>query len=244
MAEWKKNSIALIIMILFFSGISLNFAEENISVNISINQSLSEKIVNETIKNVENKTLGIFKEVKSIKYEYKLRDKTDYGKIYRTTNEFDVSIVSKNKNSSIALAYYPRCFIVYDQVFLKVYNGYNRNLTLLISVNNETLKEYNITENYVMYRFDFRKDVNKLRIQVIDGNNTVFDTGQLTVIHQNYVSWYEEQKKEYTKIEVGELILSKFVYFLSGGVLALVLAVILARREKKKKESEILAGWQ
>ena len=244
MAEWKKNSIALIIMILFFSGISSNFAE-NVSVNISINQSLSEKIVNETIKSVENKTLSIFKEVKSIEYNYKLQDKTDYGKIYKTTNGFDVSIVSKNKNSSIALAYSPKCFIIYDEVFLKVYG--NSNLTLLVSVNNKTLKDYGITKNYEMYKFEFNDEVKKIRFRILDNLNngsTVFDTGELTVIHKNYIDWHEEQKKEYTTVEVGTLILSKMVYFISGGILALVLAVVIAKREKKKKENEILAGWQ
>jgi phosphotransferase system glucose/maltose/N-acetylglucosamine-specific IIC component len=243
--ELRKKNFILIILILFFSGISLNFAEENISVNISINQSLSEKIVNESVQNIQNKTLSIFKEVKSIEYNYKLQDKTDYGKIYKTTNGFDVSIVSKNKNSSIALAYSPKCFIIYDEVFLKVYG--NSNLTLLVSVNNKTLKDYGITKNYEMYKFEFNDEVKKIRFRILDNLNngsTVFDTGELTVIHKNYIDWHEEQKKEYTTVEVGTLILSKMVYFVSGGVLALVLAVILARREKKKKESEILAGWQ
>jgi biotin transporter BioY len=49
---------------------------------------------------------------------------------------------------------------------------------------------------------------------------------------------------KYENIEVGQLILSKVIYFISGGILALVLAVVIAKREKKKKENEILAGWQ
>jgi phosphotransferase system glucose/maltose/N-acetylglucosamine-specific IIC component len=238
----KKNFI--LILILFFSTTSFNFAE-NVSVNISINQNVSEKIVNESVQNIQNKTVSIFKDLKSIKYDYKLEDKTEYGKIYRTTNDVDVFVSSKRQNSSISLAYMPKCFIVYDQIFLRIYNGKNENLTLLVHINNDTLRSYNITENYASFRFDLTDGVNKFRVQLQDQDNkTIFDTGTLTVIHQNYIDWHEEQKKEYTTVEVGTLILSKIVYFVSGGVLALVLAVILARREKNKKESEILAGWQ
>ena len=232
----KKSPIALIIMIL-----SISFCYAG---NVSVVDNITGKIVNETVQNIQNKTISIFKQVKAIKYDYRLFDKNDYGKIYRATNDIDVKIVSKHKNSSIALAYFDRCFIVYDEIYLTVYNKNNQNLTLCVYFDNDTVEKYNISGNYEMFKFVLSDELNKIRFQLLDGNNTIFDTGPLTVIHKNYIQWYEDQKKEYMKVEKSEMILSDFWYFLTGGILVLILGIFWARREKRRKENEIIAGWQ
>ena len=234
--EFRKENFIALILILFFSGISWSFAEDN--------NNVTKKIVNETVYSIENKTISVFNQIKSIKYDYKLEDKDNYGRVYKAINDFDVHITSTHENSSISLAYREKCFVIYDTVYLDIFNKNGKNLTLLVEINNETTNSYNFSKEYIKFKFEFNENVKKLRFKVIENNTTIFDTGQLTVIHQNYVDWYKEQNTEYTKVEVGQLILSKIGYFLSGGILALVLAVIIARREKKKKESEILAGWQ
>ncbi|AEH06355.1 hypothetical protein [Methanothermococcus okinawensis] len=211
--------------------------------------NITKNIVNESVQSIQNKTYSIFKDVKSIKYDYRLLDKTNYGKIYKASNDFDVHIISAHENSSISLAYKEKCFIIYDSVYLDVFNKNNKNLALFVYVNNDTLKEYNFSDSYVKFKFNFNGEVNKVRFRVIcnsnkTANDTIFDTGCLTVIHQDYIDYYNEEQKTYTKVEVGQLILSKIVYFISGGILALVLAILIARREKKRKENEILAGWQ
>jgi hypothetical protein len=173
-----------------------------------------------------------------------LYDKSNYGKIYKATNDIDVKIVSKHKNSSVALAYFDRCFIVYDEIYLTVYNKNNQNLTLCVYFDNDTVEKYNISGNYEMFKFVLSDELNKIRFQLLDGNNTIFDTGPLTVIHKNYIQWHEDQKKEYMKVEKSEMILSDFWYFLTGGILVLILGIFWARREKRRKENEIIAGWQ
>ena len=78
---------------------------------------------------------------------------------------------------------------------------------------------------------------------MIQENKTIFDTGKLTVIHMNFIDWYEENNKDVVSIEKGYLILSNIWYMLSGGALALVLCVLIARYLKKKKERQIIVGW-
>ncbi len=229
--EHRKEGIFALVVILL-SCISVNFGE-----------NVSEKIINESIQNIQNKTSSIFKEIKAIKYDYKLYDKTKDFEVYRTTTNFDVHIVSTHKDSLISLAYRPNCFIIYDVVYLDVFNKNSENMTLFVYVNNESTFMYNFNDSYVKFKFDFDDSVNNVRFKIICNNETLFDTGRLTIIHQNYVDWYEEQKKEAISVDFGELILSKIWYMLTGGGLVLVLCVLIARREKKRKEKEILVGW-
>ena len=94
-----------------------------------------------------------------------------------------------------------------------------------------------------LYKFEFADNVKKLRIQKIQQDKTIFDTGKLTVIHMNYIDWYEENSKDTVSIEKGYLILSNIWYMLSGGILALIICIVIARYMKKKKEKQIIVGW-
>ena len=215
----------------------------NIYAENTINDSVINETKNEITKSVENKSFSIFKDVKEIRYYYYIIDETKKYNMYKAKPKgIDVSIISTHKNSSIALAYQPKAFIVYDNIYLKIYNRDSQNLTLNVFINDK-IRNYSINEQYTLFRFEFSEDVKKLRIQLLRDNETVFDTGTMTVIHLNFINWYEENSKETVEIEKGYLIVSNFWYFLSGGILILTLCVIIARKLKKKKEKQILMGW-
>ena len=159
------------------------------------------------------------------------------------SHDVDVAIISTHDNSSIALAYQPRNFIIYDTVYMKLYNKNENNLTLKITINDDFITNYTINSEYDLYKFEFADNVKKLRIQIIQQDKTIFDTGKLTVIHMNYIDWYEENSKDTVSIEKGYLILSNIWYMLSGGILALIICIVIARYMKKKKEKQIIVGW-
>ena len=231
-------SKASCIVIIIFLGLGINtIYAENIT-NDTIN-----KTVVEIQKNIENKTSGIFRDIKAIKYAYYTYDEAKEYDMYKAKPaNIDVSIVSTHSNSSIALAYQPKAFIIYDNVYLKIYNRDKQNLTLNIIINDKIVNNYSISEQYALFKFEFN-DVKKLRIQLISKNNTVFDTGKMTVIHMNYINWYNENNQETVEIEKGYLIISNFWYFLSGGILTLLLGILIAKQLKKRKERQIIAGW-
>ena len=236
MAFSKKGFILIIFLLL---GFCHAYAE-----NLTINESVLNKTKNEIIKNMENKTLGIFRDIKAIEYAYYIYDETKKYDMYKAKpTNIDVSIVSTHGNSSIALAYQPKAFIIYDNVYLKIYNRDKQNLTLNIIINDKIVNNYSVSEQYALFKFEFNENVKKLRIQLISKNNTVFDTGKLTVIHMNFIDWYEEQNKDTVSIEKAYLILSNLWYMLTGGALALVLCLVIARYKKKKKERQIVVGW-
>jgi len=226
---------------MLFDTIPSAIRDEQINV---INDSVLNKTTSEITQNVINKTNSIFKDIKEIKYQYFIYDETKKYDAYKAEpHDVDVSIISTHENSSIALAYQPRNFVIYDEVYLKIYNKNKDNLTLNVIVNGNLVKNYTICDEYSLLKYEFPDTVNKLRIQLRNGNTTIFDTGKLTIIHKTYVQWYEDSKKETVSVEKGYLILSNFWYFLSGGFLTLLLCVIIARYMKKKKENEILVGW-
>ena len=242
MAQFKTSCF---IILLIFSSLSTIYAENTtINVNLHVNDSILNKTKAEIQQNIQNKTMSIFKDVKEIKYKYYIYDEhKKYDMFKADSHDVDVAIISTHDNSSIALAYQPRNFIIYDTVYMKLYNKNENNLTLKITINDDFITNYTINSEYDLYKFEFADNVNKLRIQLIQENKTIFDTGKLTVIHMNFIDWYEENNKDVVSIEKGYLILSNIWYMLSGGVLALVLCVLIARYLKKKKERQIIVGW-
>jgi hypothetical protein len=242
MAQFKTSCF---IILLIFSSLSTIYAENTtINVNLHVNDSILNKTKAEIQQNIQNKTMSIFKDVKEIKYKYYIYDERKKYDMFRAdSHDVDVSIISTHDNSSIALAYQPRNFIIYDTIFMKIYNTNKNNLTLKLTLNDGFITNYTIKSEYDIYKFEFADNVKKLRIQLIQENKTIFDTGKLTVIHMNFIDWYEENNKDVVSIEKGYLILSNIWYMLSGGVLALVLCVLIARYLKKKKERQIIVGW-
>jgi len=236
----KANFIILI----FFALITTIYAENSVNINLDINDSVMNKTKNEIAKNIENKTFSIFKDVKEIKYKYYIFDESKKYDAYKAEpHDVDVAIISTHENSSIALAYQPRNFIIYDGVHLKIYNKNKANLSLNLILNDNIIKNYSICDEYNLFKLEFADNVKKLRIQVMQKNETIFDTGTLTIIHQNYVQWYENNKKDTVSVEKGYLILSNIWYMLSGGILTLALCVLIAKQLKKKKEKQIISGW-
>ena len=240
MAQFK-TSCFIILSIFLISSLSTIYAEDTINVNL--NDSVN-KTKAEIQQNIQNKTMSIFKDVKEIKYKYYIYDERKKYDMFRAdSHDVDVAIISTHDNSSIALAYQPRNFIIYDTVYMKLYNKNENNLTLKITINDDFITNYTINSEYDLYKFEFADNVKKLRIQIIQQDKTIFDTGKLTVIHMNYIDWYEENSKDTVSIEKGYLILSNIWYMLSGGILALIICIVIARYMKKKKEKQIIVGW-
>ena len=117
MAQFK-TSCFIILSIFLISSLSTIYAEDTINVNL--NDSVN-KTKAEIQQNIQNKTMSIFKDVKEIKYKYYIYDEhKKYDMFKADSHDVDVAIISTHDNSSIALAYQPRNFIIYDTVYMKL----------------------------------------------------------------------------------------------------------------------------
>ncbi|WP_048058466.1 hypothetical protein [Methanococcus maripaludis] len=227
----------------FVLGLMILFITASLFTPVSAENTIM-IVANESSDAIISKSFSLFKDVKEISRDYKLEDKTAYGEVYKTTNDLDVTITSQRKNSSISLAYRPKSFIIYDEIFVNIYNNFSGN-TVFFHINDDEMKKYNLSQGYSMYRFNLEhSDVNKFRVQIKDENQEIiYDTGTLKVIHKRYIEWYEESEDKEILIKQSWYYLNTLVYMITGGIIVSGLNFLWIKRMKKKKENEIGGGW-
>jgi len=248
MDKWKKSIFLITILLCTVSNtfavnmaVNVNDTDLSSNVDVEVNQTALEKSIAESKQAIINRSFSIYKDIKTIIYDYKHVDSTKEAEIYKTNNSFDVNLVSMRENSSIALAFVGKSFIVYDTIYLNVYNNENDSKFMTVTIGKETVN-YELDEVYNMYRFDLEDNVKAFKVEIKDENEEIlYSTGELKVIHKRYIDWYEENEEEEVTLTTSQLYGKQLIYFFVGGGLAIFLILLWIRHEHKRKSNYIEA---
>ena len=225
----------------WYNAAPVDEQNQNVTALANMTINATQKLANET-KNALSAIKEKFKTKETIEWE--LFDKTKFSEYYVPVQNqsFFVSIISKHENSKIAIAYSENTRFLYENVYLKIINRNQSNLTLKF-VTDQDAKTFETSSEFIMMKVRFSPEVHKLSFYVEQGNKTLFSFENITILHRTYESYVLEESKNKMTIEKTSYYARLFGYMLTGIVLAFGANFLWYRRLKKKKEEEIVGGF-